>query len=148
MTTTHGAIVVVVALGATLFGVSSCRRDGVEPTISETTLTSASTDVVRTTTETAVPELADAECKRQLECERGTSGAEYRTLSECVKHLRRDLALELDPASTCAGGIDRERLERCLATVRGRECGAASSDQAASAVACRGSELCPRVMSP
>lgn len=146
MTTTHRAVFVAVALAATLFGVSSCRRDGVEPTISETTLTSASTDAFRTTTEAAVPELADVECKRQLECERGTSGAEYRTFSECVKHVRRELALELDPASTCAAGIDRDRLEHCLATVRARECGA--RDEAASAVACRGSELCPRVMSP
>lgn len=142
MTTTHGAVFVVVGTAATIFGASSCRRDNVDTAISETAITSA--PFGRVSTDDAVPELAQAECMRQLECPRGTSDAEYATLPECAKHLRRDLALELDPATTCAAGIDRGSLDRCLVAIRAEECG--PSGQMSSAVACRVSELCPHVM--
>ena len=96
-------------------------------------------------TDTAASELAQAQCTRDVSCGRGASDAEHGNLAGCLRHLRRDLALELDPATTCAGGIDRPKLDRCLAAVREEGCGVPGPDEIRSVVACRGSELCPRV---
>jgi hypothetical protein len=131
-------VVVVLTVTAIAVGATSCRRDQPESAVSETTLTAASMETVPT--DTAASELAQARCTRDLSCE-GDRGS----LADCVRHLRRDLALELDPATTCANGIDRVKLDHCVATVREEVCGAAGANELRSVVACRGSELCPRV---
>lgn len=138
-------VVVVLTVTAIAASATSCRRDQPEPSVGEASLTAAS--IVAVPTESAVSELAQAQCTNDVRCGRGTGG-EHGNLAECVRHRRRDLGLELDPATSCAGGVDRVRLHQCLAAVRAEECGIGGADHVTSAVACRGSELCPRLMSP
>jgi hypothetical protein len=132
---------VALALAALEVG---CRSER-EAAPRETTLTAARLDLVPN--DVAIERLVQARCVHENACSNVGLERTYVTQEGCLRKVRTAAAVELDPGTTCPLGMERNKLEACVAAAAAESC----SDPVATLArveACRGSELCPRSNRP
>jgi hypothetical protein len=121
-------------LGGLLF--AACQHGGeVEPTH----MTSAiiPTDPVDSN---SIDLIASGRCDREEKCAGIGEGRTFSSRRSCVIHLREDALSELT-AGTCPGGVDRPRLDACLAGIQDEPCDVVT-ERLSLVPACRRSSLC------
>jgi hypothetical protein len=131
-----GAVMIVLSLALTQ---SSCTRER-DRSVGEATVTSAGI----ATTDDAIERLVRARCTRETACSRAAPERVVTTPEVCERNLRAALAVELDPATACPLGVDAAKLSSCLSAVENEDC-ANPAETISRLLACRESELCPRV---
>lgn len=89
---------------------------------------------------TAVDEIAAARCAREAECDKIGRSGRYKTQTDCVTDEQRSEFDHIGPQQ-CSAGIDRDRLDACLSSLRTEDCkGPMGAIQDVSA--CNASALC------
>jgi hypothetical protein len=69
-----------------------------------------------------VDRLATARCDREQECKNVGPGEKFASRAVCMDQLRGKMANDLNPHD-CPRGLDREAIDRCMAAIKGEECG-------------------------
>ena len=101
----------VVALAA----MGACSHDNAEPN------TPGATSVQRTDADTAIDQIANARCDREVACNNVGGDKGYASRSACMDAMRAKGKDELR-VTNCPGGVVQDQLNRCVADVRGERC--------------------------
>jgi hypothetical protein len=69
----------------------------------------------------AVQQIATARCERAAECNNLVNGP-YGNRRECIAAYRQDPNLGMANATMCTEGIDKAKLDKCVAVLRAQTC--------------------------
>jgi uncharacterized protein DUF6184 len=107
---------VFVSVGFAIFVAACAHESEVSPGVATTTAAAVAND-------SAVVEVAKARCRRLDECNRLGGGQVFADRDQCVTaYMQPDANLKILRA--CPDGVDRARLDVCLATLADQHCDA------------------------
>src|SRR5687767_14876156 len=84
-----------------------------------TTVTGANARVVASST--AVQQIADARCSREVTCNNIGEDKRYSSTAACRERLRADTRDDLNP-NDCPGGVVAKELDACIAAIKTEKC--------------------------
>lgn len=73
--------------------------------------------------DSAVLQVAQARCRRAAECNHIGNGMRFASERQCIDAYL-DVGADLTILRTCPAGVDRARLDRCVATLQDQHCDA------------------------
>jgi hypothetical protein len=110
---------VVVVLGSALAVCACAHEQSVEPGVAEPGVVVTTAALV--SNDSAVIEVAKARCRRLDECNNLGGGKDYVDRAQCLTaYLQPDSNIEM--LRSCPDGVDKARLNVCLATLVDQHC--------------------------
>jgi len=104
------------AIGLAIMSAACARESDERPGFAITTAAVVSND-------NAVLQVASARCRRADECNRLGSGQKYTDRRQCIEAFR-DEAANVPVLRACPKGVEKGRLDKCLATLASQHCDA------------------------